>query len=266
MMFDRFSNRVSLNGTLTAQTALRIGAGRTAEITGTDLPVVRDTFGRPYIPGSSFKGALRSLIESIARSVNDSPKAACNPTNENAWCLPSAEDKTDQEIEQEICLVCHVFGSPWWASKVSIRDLRVEESLWAGQFENRNGVAIDRETETAADQKLYNFEVVPAGTQFNCEIVVENAEDWELGLLMLGLRPFERGEAALGGARSRGLGLVELKWDSRKQIKGGEALLDYLVGDSAGEPISDEVVKGWVKEFRKELNKIAISEEGQANA
>lgn len=265
-MFDRFGNRVTLNGTLTAQTALRIGAGRTAEITGTDLPVVRDTFGRPYIPGSSFKGALRSLVESMARSVKDSSKAACNPTNEKAWCLPSAEGKNDQEIEKEICLVCHVFGSPWWASKVSIRDLSVEESLWAGQFENRNGVAIDRETETAADQKLYSFEVVPAGAQFKCEIVVENAEDWELGLLMLGLRPFERGEAALGGARSRGLGLVELKWDSRKQIKGGEALLDYLADESSATDIEPETIKEWIRAFRVELRKIAVAEGGVADA
>ena len=50
-MFDSFDNRVSLVGTLTALTALRIGAGRATGVTGTDLPVVRDAFGKPYIPG-----------------------------------------------------------------------------------------------------------------------------------------------------------------------------------------------------------------------
>src|SRR2546430_289839 len=121
VMFNRFDNRVSLSGTLTTLTALRIGAGRATEVIGTDLPVVRD--------------------------------------------------------------------------------------------------AIDRDTGTAAAKKLYDFEVVPAGMRFKCEIVVENAADWELGLLMIGLRPFELGEASLGGARSRGLGSVKIEWSLRTQVK-----------------------------------------------
>ncbi|MCS6862323.1 MAG: RAMP superfamily CRISPR-associated protein, partial [Abditibacteriales bacterium] len=100
-MFDRFQNRVTLKGTLTAQTALRIGAGRATGVTGTDLPVVRDATGKPYIPGSSFKGALRAYVESLVRSVNPSRKAACNPVSrdrQNDWCLSSAEGRSDEEV------------------------------------------------------------------------------------------------------------------------------------------------------------------------
>ena len=50
-------------------TAIRIGAGRSTSPVSSDLPVVRDSANRPYIPGSSFKGVLRSYIESIMRSI-----------------------------------------------------------------------------------------------------------------------------------------------------------------------------------------------------
>jgi CRISPR-associated RAMP protein (TIGR02581 family) len=265
--FDRFNNRITLSGSLTTEGPLRIGAGRATELTGADLPVVRDSFHRPYIPGSSFKGALRSFIESLVRGVRDSKEAACNPVGgKDDWCLPQVEDLSDDLVERKLCLVCRVFGSPWWASKVSIRDMPVDESLWFGQFEQRNGVAIDRETETAADKKLYDFEVAPAGTIFKCEIVVENADDWELGLLMLGLRPFERGEAALGGARSRGLGVVKLALPSRTQIKGGEGLLDYLADEKSVISITDEVVKDWIKAFRRKLSELPAAQEGRTDA
>jgi CRISPR-associated RAMP protein (TIGR02581 family) len=247
-------------------TALRIGAGKASGVTGTDLPVVRDSVGKPYIPGSSFKGALRANVESFVRAV---PKGwACDPL----CCIKDDEMKkwqeqrkmrgkdsiTDKELADRVyeksCDVCRVFGSKWLASKISIRDLLVDESIWFGQFEVRNGVAIDRDTGTAGDGLLYDFEVVPAGIRFDCEIVVENAEDWELGLLMAGLRPFERGEASLGGARSRGLGLVKLAWNKRTFVD-RETLLDWLEDENAAKPLTDENIKFWIREFKAELTK-----------
>jgi CRISPR-associated RAMP protein (TIGR02581 family) len=258
-MFDVFDNRVRLVGKLTALTALRIGAGRGTGVTGTDLPVVRDAVGKPYIPGSSFKGSLRASVESLVRSVSRSRRAACNPLSRDEWCVQKPEGVDEGQfqklVEEETCLVCRAFGSQWLASKVSVRDLLVEEEAWVDQYELRNGVAIDRDTGTAADRYLYDFEVVPAGTTFSCEIVAENADDWELGLLMIGLRPFERGEAVLGGARSRGLGAVKLVWDKQTRVAGGEELLDYLAG--AELPPIDGLVPGWVGSFRDRLKGVA---------
>src|SRR6267154_216938 len=49
---------------LHCETGLHIGAGKgSLEIGGADNPVVKDAFGRPYIPGSSLRGKLRSLLE-----------------------------------------------------------------------------------------------------------------------------------------------------------------------------------------------------------
>jgi CRISPR-associated RAMP protein (TIGR02581 family) len=249
-MFDTFTNRYLFSGTLTACTALRIGGGRSTGITGTDLPVVRDAIGKPFIPGSSLKGVLRSTIESIVRGVNGK---ACNPLSNDDRCVPDAEDFSDDEIESKSCLVCQVFGSVNIASKVKVRDLHVRESLWFGQFEVRNGVAIDRDTETAADQKLYDFEVVPVGTQFDCELVIENANDWQMGLLESGLRFFEMGEAEIGGGRSRGLGRVQIEWNIRNSIDAG-TLLDYLDGkDGAAVNITNADVEKWRKALRAKL-------------
>src|SRR5512140_186326 len=56
--------KLILEGELHCQTGLHVGAGKgSLEIGGSDNPVVKDAFGRPYIPGSSLRGKIRSLLE-----------------------------------------------------------------------------------------------------------------------------------------------------------------------------------------------------------
>src|SRR5688572_15420928 len=60
----KFIGKLILDGDLHCETGLHIGAGKgQLEIGGADNPVVKDAFGRPYIPGSSLRGKLRSLLE-----------------------------------------------------------------------------------------------------------------------------------------------------------------------------------------------------------
>jgi CRISPR-associated RAMP protein (TIGR02581 family) len=199
--------------------------------------------GRPLIPGSSFKGALRSRIESFLRGILGSDrKLVANPAIEDEWSITSQEMKKikenfqdDRSLTAEILkhtdLVSHLFGSPWVASKFQVRDLTVQPDAWFGQYQERDGVAIDRDTETAADGKLYDFQVVPAGTPFDFKAVVENAEDWELGLLTIGLHQFETEQIPLGGGRSRGLGVVKLEIDKMHWVDvedNPKFLLEYL--------------------------------------
>src|SRR6478609_9893207 len=59
-----FLGKLILEGQITCETGLHIGAGKgSLEIGGADNPVVKDAFGIPYIPGSSLRGRLRSLLE-----------------------------------------------------------------------------------------------------------------------------------------------------------------------------------------------------------
>jgi CRISPR-associated RAMP protein (TIGR02581 family) len=268
-MFDTFKNRLEITGKLTTVTALRISAGRSTEPIGSDLPVMKDALGKPLIPGSSFKGALRSRLESFLRGiVGNDRKLVANPAIEAEWSITSKEmnklkescndDETlTQEILNHTDLVSHLFGSPWIASKFQVRDLTVLPETWFGQYQERDGVAIDRDTETAADGKLYDFQVVPAGTQFEFKAVVENAAEWELGLLMIGLHQFETEQIPLGGGRSRGLGVVKL--DIKEMLwfdypaDQPQLLLDYLkkmvMGDKSAYEDAREFKDHWVQKL-----------------
>lgn len=102
-MFDTFKNRLELTGTLTTVTALRISAGRSTEPIGSDLPVIKDAFGRPLIPGASFKGALRSRLESFLRGIlGSNRKLVANPAIEDEWSLTANEMKNikDTDLKQ----------------------------------------------------------------------------------------------------------------------------------------------------------------------
>jgi CRISPR-associated RAMP protein (TIGR02581 family) len=221
-MFDVFKNRLDLTGTLTTVTALRISQGRSTEPIGSDLPVVKDALGQPLIPGSSFKGAMRSRLESFLRGINltlakDPSELVSKLMNEQVKAIKEKHKENDEELT--IALngitdeVSKVFGTPWQASKFQVRDLTVKPDSWFGQYQERDGVSIDRDTETAVDGRLYDFQVVPAGVEFEFRAVCENAEDWELGLLVMGLQQFKMQQIPMGGGNSRGLGVVKLEID-----------------------------------------------------
>jgi CRISPR-associated RAMP protein (TIGR02581 family) len=222
-MFDKFLNRLEITGTLTTLTALRIGSSKSSEPISTDLPVIKDALGRPIIPGASFKGALRSRLESFLRAINENyakdPTTLVDEANEIRR-LKDLYKNNDRQLTQALLektdFVSYLFGTPWLAGKLQIRDLSVLPEAWFGQYQERNGVAIDRDTETVSGTKLYDFQVVPADTPFQFQAVMENATNWELGLLMVGLSQFEQGQIPLGGGRSRGLGMVELTIDQMR--------------------------------------------------
>ncbi len=246
-MFDTFRNRLEITGTIWTVTALRISAGRSSEPIGSDLPVIKDALGHPFIPGASFKGALRSRLESFLRGIEpslaDDPANFTSPTKNNQVKAFKEQYKDNDLALTEALIgitdaVSRLFGTPWLASKFQVRDLTVLPDAWFGQYQERDGVAIDRDTETAADGKLYDFQVVPAGTPFEFKAVVENAEEWELGLLMIGIHQFETEQIPLGGGRSRGLGVVRLEIEKTQWFdteNDPERLLTYLQNLVKGE-------------------------------
>lgn len=239
-MFDKFKNRLELTGILTTVTALRISAGRSSEPIGSDLPVVKDALNQPLIPGASFKGAMRSRLESFLRGIDrnwaEDPaeftsKARNEDIKKDKEKLKEDDEALTEAILDKTDLVSRLFGSPWIASKFQVRDLTVVKDTWFNQYQERDGVAIERDTETAGSGKLYDFQVVPAGTEFDFKAVVENSESWERGLLMIGLHQFESEQITLGGGSSRGLGVVSLElnkmqwFDSEGNPK---KLLEYM--------------------------------------
>jgi CRISPR/Cas system CSM-associated protein Csm3 (group 7 of RAMP superfamily) len=128
-------------------------------------------------------------------------------------------------------------------------------------------VAINRDTETAEGGMLYDYEVVPAGTRFDFELVLEQAEAWQQGMVLLLLKPWERGEVRVGGFRSRGLGHVQLdisscKYARVKRVDDVLALLDGNVPD-----VSNEQMQQWREAFKQKLTKKPVPQPaGDSNA
>lgn len=67
--------RVILTGQIEARTGLHIGGSAGALAIGNvDLPVIRDArSNRPYVPGSSLKGKMRSLAEKLTGAPQNAP-------------------------------------------------------------------------------------------------------------------------------------------------------------------------------------------------
>ena len=213
----RLKEFIKFEGTLTCKTGLRIGGAREQmEIGGMDEPVIRDPVtNEPYIPGSSLKGKLRSLLEYKLGKIS--------PNGEPCGCA------------QDDCLICRIFGPHKQVqhglgpSRILVRDARLSpkskeelEKLTERtglQFtEAKTEVLIDRRTGTAARGALRIMERVPAGASFDFRISLRIfAEDEEKGFKDKMVELIKEGlgllkEDYLGGSGSRGYGEVEVKY------------------------------------------------------
>lgn len=261
---ETLHSRLHIEATLHAKTALRIGSGRDIEPHTPDLPILRDGADRPYIPGSSLKGVLRSGVEQLARGLaapheGRMRRAACIVSSEGEWCVKAErrdslrqahtsrgrvdEGAYTKALWDETCRVCRVFGSPWFAGKLSICDLPLTDDPYDRETtETRNGVAIDRDSGTAADKNLYKYEVARPGLAFGLRATLENGNRAEQGMVLMAFRLLERGDLRIGGATSRGLGAVEVLEASYRLFAPGDAdsLVAYLMGDpAAAQPLRD---------------------------
>lgn len=265
----KFTSRLHYQGTLRFDTAHRIGAERSLAVDAPDLPVLRAADGRPYIPGSSLKGAWRAYTEAILRTIQGEAEKwlACMPIvrqeHDAERCLPQEKVnrlkneyqadplKLDELLRSESCLACRVFGNGHLASKLLFKDLMVRPATFY-RTEIRDSVAIDRDSGRAADGFKYQFETVPVGAEFSLEVVVENASDIELGIVILGLRALERGDILLGGAKSRGLGWchVESNWEESDYIT-ADNLLTYVLQEPDTKPtgVASDDIQEWVDAF-----------------
>ncbi len=207
-----FIGNLILTGEIRCKTALHIGGSKDAyEIGGMDNPVIKTMKGMPYIPGSSLKGKLRSLLEWSLGKVTGSETCKCGELG---------------------CEICRIFGTSadkktkFGPTRLVVRDAfltkdsREElEALGSTTFtEVKTETAIDRLTGKAKDGSLRPIERVPEGTEFNFSMVysVYKIKD-ETELRDLEFFPHILDAMALledsylGGMGSRGSGQVEFE-------------------------------------------------------
>jgi len=220
--------RVIYSGILTAKTGLHIGAGK-ADL-NSDMPVIK-TVNTPFIPGSSLKGAIRSHLERLflndccalgsggntnCLSVNDTLQEEYHRMIKNG----ASEQELRTYLEQHLCFVCKLFGSCFSASKIKIMDSFMIQDM--ENVEIRDGIAIDRDSGTVSGSAKFDYEVVPAGTQFSFEMIAENITDEEKRLIDIIKQAMEAGRIFIGGMKSRGLGKIVLtNWNENPINFGG---------------------------------------------
>lgn len=256
--FHQLDGRLRLRGVLTFQTALHVGAGKATD-EATDLPVLRDAQGHPFLPGASIKGVLRSTLESLVRSASEKSTGfwACDPLVDKPNKLAAGLElacgvhepgkRSGVDIRQH-CTLCQIFGSRVLASHVRVSDALIRDRDQRPPIELRDGVAIDRDRRVVYGGQKYDFEVVAPGTQFNLEVFVENPQPWMMGLLTIGFDQIADGFTTLGGFSSRGLGRATLEWTDVLEFSAAQ-----LLAGNDPESLKDKKLETRQKEWRAAL-------------
>ncbi len=219
-----FLGKVILEGEITCQTGLHIGAGKgSLEIGGADNPVVKDAFGIPYIPGSSLRGRLRSLLEQtlglaipselvfLSRRRGQEVRIHQSDRADDEICIlfgrnSARMDKVSGEATESSTATparLTVYDAPLVVDSISPQ---MRENLDDELTEVKSENAVDRITSQANPRTL---ERVPAGARFRFRMVLDVLCPEDKPLLARvaeGLRLLE--DDALGGGGSRGSGRI----------------------------------------------------------
>ena len=219
----QLQNIRTLTGKIRLRSGLHIGAGKdTVEIGGLDQPIVKDPLtGAPYIPGSSLKGKMRSLLEvGVFMAQNTELRDTILKKGTPCAC------------GHRSCPVCVLFGAhkppqecdpDLGPSRLLVRDAslcREDMERFTGghlPMEIKNENSINRVKGVAENPRP--LERVPAGVTFDLNIALKVYEDDPADLaewIYKGLKLIEMD--ALGGHSSRGSGQVvfeDLKMDGQ---------------------------------------------------
>lgn len=241
----QLKGKMIITGDIVTETGMSIGGSKEKlDIGGIDNPVIKDAAGVPYIPGSSLKGKLRSLLERSLyplrtrdETLDEEEKAELQKASgeEREALLKKFHEKYPegyfgdaiheffalQAIDPTIRLFGISGNQATELPRLIVRDAALDrdhfeenrEDLFREldlafteeKMENR----IDRIRGAARDPR--HMERVPPGARFKLEVIfnVFSDEDEELiGELFKALKLLE--DDYLGGSGSRGYGKVML--------------------------------------------------------
>lgn len=236
--------KVVIKGKIKAITGLAIGGSTVGlDIGGVDNPVIKDAEGKPYIPGSSLKGKMRSLLEKELGLASDDKRIwvvenrislhmcnnpDCKVCNIFGRTTRDAPYKTvaggDLKIEKENVTPTRLIVRDAFLTEKSeekLKELATDLEYTEVKFEN----VIDRITSAATPRQM---ERVPAGAEFDFEMIynVFNEQDREnLKEVFKAMELLE--DDYLGSSGSRGYGKIEFKeievyWNSVEAYEKGE--------------------------------------------
>lgn len=201
--------KILCTGQITLKTGLHIGGTNTAlGIGGLDSLVVRNPLTNvPYIPGSSLKGKMRSLIELRDGTITKNGDVT-NDQESNAGALFGTSGANDESHPSRIIVR---------DAELDLSNPHMFDNTDLPYTESKTEVTINRITAKANPRTI---ERVPAGAKFNMNVVINIFDtDNEQQLL----KTFKDAIALLqddylGGNGSRGYGQVEfseMKYDTK---------------------------------------------------
>jgi CRISPR-associated protein Csm3 len=223
-MSDNNNNRpiqskIFISGKLFALTGLHIGGNSVGmAIGGADAVVVRNPLtNEPYIPGSSLRGKMRSLLERVRgqEGINQNPEGGYSMGKNGALAGKDASTwlgklfgVAAEDAKEPTRLI--VRDAP--LTRDSSEALRKAPNTDMPMTEVKTEVWIDRITSQANPRQI---ERVPARSEFRFEFVLTllKGDDKQrfLSLVFEGLRLVEAD--ALGGKGTRGYGRVKFLVD-----------------------------------------------------
>jgi CRISPR-associated protein Csm3 len=227
----KIKKHAEVRGTITALTGLKIGGTKeTAGVGETDNPIIRHPITRlPYIPGSSLKGKLRSLLELKHSHRTQSTGSPCDCTECEICALFGSAIRRNREAESKL--------QGLGPSRLIFRDAplnltsRDELKELPGAFvEVKSEIAMDRKTGGTKTGSLRQQERVPEGTSFDFDLTLRlfdedfsrNRAEKYLDLLAEGFEMLEKDY--LGGCGTRGYGRVQISSDEENP----RAMHEYL--------------------------------------
>lgn len=204
-----------ITGTLELLSGLHIGGGNTEmHIGGTDNPVIKNPVtNQPYIPGSSLKGKMRSLLEWRAGVVGI--------TNGKPVGFKDIRQLDGQQLTQGKALLKLFGGAPEGEpdeallreigpTRLAFWDCSLDPA-WVEEMGERSLLLTEQKTENAIDriagvaENPRNTERVPAGARFDFQLTLKVHGDEDLlDELLIGFKLLEL--TGLGGSGSRGYG------------------------------------------------------------
>lgn len=190
--------KIIINTHLEVKTGLHIGGSSdSVEIGGIDNPVIKvgTKNGQPYIPGSSLKGKIRSLLEQIKG------KSKIGSDEDINKLFGYSKTKTISKIiVRDAYLTDNSLSD--LEEKKDFLDMPYTEAKWENVIDRINGTA----------DHPRQMERVPAGVIFNVEFVInvwdnDNNGEELFNLLKKGIKALELDY--LGGSGTRGYGKVK---------------------------------------------------------
>lgn len=216
MATKKLKSKIVYTGIITLKTGLHIGGTNAAlNIGGPDKFVVRNPLTNiPYIPGSSLKGKLRSLVE-IANGETNEGKPSTDPNSKAGALFGTAGDTDSAHASRLIVRDAVMATQEDSAEELAIYEIEPSDipdfsNTDLPYTESKTEVTIDRITAKAMPR---TFERIPAGAQFKLNMVLNIFEDEDKTSLE---KTLSQGinllhDDYLGGNGSRGYGQVEIK-------------------------------------------------------